>query len=320
MPVVVHFDYPRQLRKASARQLVSTSDGDTPNILQPIRMVSIDTPEKPHYAGNPAIAQPKLNRTRQRLQDGFYNALPLPVRQYLIGKLTADAAQRHIDASFGASQHFDQIMADRLTREDGGRRNLAVVPTGEIIDTYGRMLAYMAPWFAGTANDPLPPHNDPRRRTFNLEMIESGWAAFFPIYPSLPQDVDMNLAIAAAEDAWDNRRGQWTHGENLLLGYEFRACVKLADPIARAEKLGNQARSFFTAAELAAERPQLLAAGWQIEEKSAADLIDNAFQRHCVNLANLQMVGRFDFHTVPPPHRLWVWTKDMAEAQADLGF
>jgi hypothetical protein len=32
-------------------------------------------------------------------------------------------------------------------------------------------------------------------------MVERGWAASFPIYPSLPEDHDMNLLIAAAESA-----------------------------------------------------------------------------------------------------------------------
>jgi endonuclease YncB( thermonuclease family) len=45
-------------------------------------------------------------------------------------------------------------------------------------------------------------------------MIENGWAAFFPIYPSLPQNRDMNKAISSTEDAWNNKRGIWNkYGE-----------------------------------------------------------------------------------------------------------
>ena len=94
---MVGFDFPRTIRSAQPRQLARTSDGDTPVIDQPIRMVSIDTPEKQHYAGLPPTAQAKLNRCRDRLQ--------------------------------------------RLTRPDGGRRRVAVIPTGELIDRYGRLLA-----------------------------------------------------------------------------------------------------------------------------------------------------------------------------------
>lgn len=72
------FDFPRQLRPPSSRRLLGfsfggevtagVSDGDTPKIEQPIRMVSIDTPEKSGYAGKPPTAQPKLDRCRQRLE------------------------------------------------------------------------------------------------------------------------------------------------------------------------------------------------------------------------------------------------------------
>ena len=155
---------------------------------------------------------------------------------------------------------------------------------GEIIDRYGRLLAYLAPYFAATAADPLPPRGDPARRTFNLDMIDAGWAVFFPVYPSLPSDADMNAAIAAAESAWDNQRGAWhDFGEDLLVGYEYRACVKLG-----------------TAADADAG-------------------IAEAFQRVCVDLRNLRIVGRFDFHAVPPPYRLWVWQEQLAEAKAAMG-
>jgi hypothetical protein len=60
-----------------------------------------------------------------------------------------------------------------------GRRKVATVPTGELIDRYGRLLAYLAPWFSGSARDPLPPRDDPQRRTFNLDMVEAGWGRCF---------------------------------------------------------------------------------------------------------------------------------------------
>jgi hypothetical protein len=40
-----------------------------------------------------------------------------------------------------------------------------------------RLLAYLAPWFGGSASDPLPPRDDPQRLTFNLDMVEAGWGA-----------------------------------------------------------------------------------------------------------------------------------------------
>jgi endonuclease YncB( thermonuclease family) len=280
----VHFQLPTNSHSAEPRTLLRNADGDTPYIEQPVRMVSCDTPEKAQYAGGPAVSQPKLDTCRQRLQGGFYNTLPQTLRDYLIGKLGATAAADHIGAGYDASAFFEQSLADRLTKPDGSRRKLGVIPTGEVIDRYGRLLAYIVPWFADTAADPLPPSGDPRRLTFNLTMIDSGWAAFFPVYKSLPKDADMNLAIAAAESAWDNKRGIWEeYGVNVLLAYEYRMCIKLGT------------------------------AG------TATDGIAQAFQRVCVDLRKLKNVGLFGFADVPPPYRLWVWNDDIAEATSALG-
>jgi endonuclease YncB( thermonuclease family) len=283
MPVTVNYNFPRTSRSAKPRRLVRTSDGDTPIIEQPIRMVSCDTPEKGVYAGNPPTSQPKLDNCLQRLQNGFYHGLPQELRQYLISRLTNDAAERHINAGNRASQEFDSLLNRRLTRPDGSQRPVATIPTGDIIDTYGRLLAYIAPWFSGSQTDPLPPPNHPDRRTFNLDMIENGWAAFFPIYPSLPKNSDMNLAVAAAEDAWNNKRGMWSEfGDDLLLGYEFRMCIKLG------------------------------------KASTAPDGIDDAFQRICVDIRSNAEVGLFGFHAVPPCYRLWIWKTDIIKARQDL--
>jgi hypothetical protein len=113
---MVAFDFPRLTRPATPRQLANISDGDTPVIDQPVRMVSVDTPEKAGYAGLPATAQPKLDRTRTRLLDGTYDALPQGLRDYLVGRLSPDAAQRHIDAGIRASQEFQGLCCVRRDR------------------------------------------------------------------------------------------------------------------------------------------------------------------------------------------------------------
>jgi endonuclease YncB( thermonuclease family) len=282
---MVAFDFPRTTRPAQPRQLARTSDGDTPVIDQPVRMVSVDTPEKQHYAGLPPTAQTKLDRCRQRLQDGTYDALPDGLREYLVGRLTADAAERHIAAGLGASAAFEALQDQRLTKPDGSRRRVAVIPTGEFNDRYGRLLAYLAPWFAGPPNDPLLPRDAPERRTFNLDMVDSGSGALFLIYPSLPQNDDLNLLLESAEAAWDERRGAWAaFGEDLLLGYEFRAAIKLG------------------VAEL----------------EDPAAVIADAYQRLCVDLRDLSLVGKFDYFQVPPSKRLWIWEVDLATATRDL--
>jgi len=271
-------------RKPFPRKLSRTSDGDTPVIEQPIRMVSCDTPEKAGYAGKPETSQPKLDECRQRLRSDYYDALPTGLRRYLARKLTADAARRHIEAGNEASRVFDTLLDTRLTKPDGKRRNLAVLPTGEVVDRYGRLLAYLAPWFANTKNDPLPPRDDPERRTFNLNMIEMGWAALFAVYPSLPPQEDWDLTVRAAEKAWTKQEGAWaTYGRSLLLGYEYRMCIKLGTAV------------------------------------SARKGVEEAFQRICVDLRNRRILGKYDFYKIDPPYRLWVWQENLEQAKADLG-
>jgi endonuclease YncB( thermonuclease family) len=265
--------------------LFKISDGDTPQILQPVRMVSTDTPEKAGYAGRPELAQAKLDECRSRLAAGFFPAIPASMVEYLVDKLTPDAAERHIAAGEAASAAFDQLLEDRLTRPTGTQRPVATIPSGEVVDRYGRLLAYLAPWFAG-GGDPLPPKGDPRRRTFNLDMVAVGWAAPFLIYPSLPHQDDLDLFLTEATAAWDQKLGAWqAFGDDLLLGYEYRLCIKLGTA------------------------------------KTATAGVKDAFQRVCIDVsgARPRSVGRFGWADVAPPDRLWVWTKDVARASIDLG-
>jgi endonuclease YncB( thermonuclease family) len=286
MKAVVQVDvhFPRQVCAANARRLVGTSEGETPHIEQPVRLVSCDMPETSIYAGAPQAAQQKLDACRARLENGFYDALPEELRSHLLARLSPDAAKRHIAAGHRAASAFNELLDLRLALDGGGRRRLATIPTGEIIDTHGRLLAYLAPWFAGDHGDPLPPRDHPDRRTFNLDLIERGWAAFFPVYPSLPRHGDLNRTIAAAESAWDEKRGAFAEfGDDLLLGYEYRACVKLGT----------------------ADDP---GAG-----------IAAAFKRVCVDLRDLRVVGLFGFPEVPPCYRLWIWRQDLDLAMSELG-
>jgi hypothetical protein len=102
------------------------------------------------------------------LNSGFYANLPLGLRNYLVEKLTENAARDHIDAGMESSKVFETTLQERLILPNEKRRKIAVIPAGEIIDWYGMLLAYIAPWFSNDESDPLPPKNDPRRRTFNI--------------------------------------------------------------------------------------------------------------------------------------------------------
>ncbi|MER5401314.1 hypothetical protein [Streptomyces sp. NPDC002599] len=66
---VVDLGFAGPSRPPKDYRFLSITDGDTPDIAMPVRMVSIDTPET-HYGGAPTTAQATLERTKTRLQDG----------------------------------------------------------------------------------------------------------------------------------------------------------------------------------------------------------------------------------------------------------
>jgi len=278
----VTFGLSPETRSPYDARLSRAVDGDTVDIVQPVRMVSIDTPEKAAYAGPPQVAQGKLDRCRQRLLDGTYEMLPEPLRQYLIARITPDAAERHIAASMRAAEEFAKMRRARLEPvPEGQQPKIGVFVTGDVLDENGRLLAYIAPWLKA----PLPHRDDPRRKTFNLEMVETGWAASFLIYPSLPTDDDFNRALFAAEQAWTQKRGAWNEfGSDLLLGYEYRACIKLG----------------------AADDPN--------HPIPPVARINEAFRRTCVDIRSHTILGRYGYHEIDPPYRLWIWSEDLHEA------
>jgi hypothetical protein len=82
------------------------------------------------------------------------------------------------------------------------------------------------------------------RATFNLLMVESGGAAPFPIYPSIPRYADLVMLQEVAKDACENKRGAWSDTMTLT-GYEFRMCVRLyevAKKLVAGKKLASRER------------------------------------------------------------------------------
>jgi len=316
-PFQVDFDFaPNQRGPFDHRGLLIPSDGDTPLIEQPIRMVSIDTPEK-SYEGGKELGQEKLNACRARLEAGFYDGLiPQETKVYLLNKLTENAASIHIDAALEASAKLQEFMDNRLQVDSENRRRLAVFPTGELIDIYGRLLAYIAPWFN---RNELPPLGDPERRTFNLQMLETGWAALFIIYPSLPKSHDFQQAVDAAADAFNEQKGQWLNGIGFLPGYEYRMCIKLGTQLVTARK-GSQRRRFYTQTDFDENHTALQAEGWSFSmnaEQTPQAFVAKAFQRHCVDIETKELVGRFRFDLVAPWKRMWIWDKDKSPELLD---
>ncbi|MEJ3652849.1 thermonuclease family protein [Actinomycetes bacterium KLBMP 9759] len=281
----VSFGYVPTTRRPYDAPLLRGIDGDTVDIEQSVRMVSIDTPES-KVGGAPATAQATLDRCRERLLSGAYDAIPASLRDHLVARLTPDAALRHLTAGRRAGDEFTRMRGERLVFDAEGDAKVGVIVTGEVIEENGRLLAYVTPWL----EPPLPPRDDPRRRTFNLQLIEEGWAVLFPIYPSLPRDDDLNTALKAAESAWEQKLGAWAEfGTDLLLGYEYRACIKL----------GGRDRT---------DRPPV----------PPAERIASAFRRVCIDIRTREELGLYGFHKIDPPYRMWIWQQDLDEARVAL--
>lgn len=282
---IKNYKLPPPSFNVSPKKDLGGPDGDTIKIEQPIRMVSCDTPEKEKPYGTAATTQPKLDTAKQRLQSGFFPLIPNGLAKYLADKITATAAKRHIDAGKDASGHFEKVKDNALNKPGGKRRKVGVLPSGEVIDRNGRLLAYIMTYFD---KKELPAKGAPSRRTYNLIMVDDGWAVFFPIWPSLPKDPkDFALIHKAAKNAWTKKKGMWKkHGKNLLLPYEYRMLMKLSVNVT--------------------------------PKKTVKSIMDGAFQRLCVDLRTMKLVGKFDFYKVPPGDRFWIWEDDWKKNKAEI--
>jgi hypothetical protein len=88
-----------------------------------------------------------------------------------------------------------------------------------------------------------------------------------------------------ADKAWTDKLGAWhDFGHDLLLAYEYRACVKLG-----IKNLQDPAKA-----------------------------IAEAYERVCVDLRTMTEAGLYGYHAVPPQHRLWIWASDLEQARTDL--
>ncbi len=81
-------------------------------------MVSVDTPESSTTPACHPPPRPPSTAAADACKTA-YNALPKKLRDYLIGRLAPDAAERHIAAGHGASATFEALQELRLTRPNG---------------------------------------------------------------------------------------------------------------------------------------------------------------------------------------------------------
>lgn len=224
-------DYkPESLALGERAVWVSATDGDTPTIQLPVRMLGIDAPELHFMSANEktpgaydnALAN-FLDREGKNLEEGL--------KKYLKPRLENNASTRQITAGREAFDHFLKTAKERLERVNAqGKpltpRKLFVMAAEEVFDMNGRLLAYVNAAYTKAERKTIPL---PKRVTFNLQMLEDGHAASLLIYPNVPKPEDLKLVQKAVHNARTKKKGFWAQGNRALLAYEFRWVVKMIE-------------------------------------------------------------------------------------------
>lgn len=276
-----------ELDSLGQKKYLRITDGDTPYVSVSIRMLSVDTPEV-HYPGNqkPSRQDGNLAQLAQWIQAGKA-PIDSGLAQQLKPKLaTGTAGTLQEQQGKKATDELEKLLNDKLTKPNGKKRRVFLRSADQSFDQYGRLLAYMAPSY--TAQE-LASMTYKDRATFNLLMIESGWAASLAIYPSIPKYYDLILLQEAAKDAYDNHRGAWAD-PMALTGYEFRMCVKLykvTKKLVDGQKLSS--------GELY---------GW--------------VSRFCVDMTTREIFFPQNYYKVAPYNRIFVWADEVVEATAKM--
>ena len=190
------------------RALVDVTDGDTPNIRMPIRMLSVDTPEvTARTAAGAAAVDQKFAQLAEWIGEGKA-PISAGLAAHLRPKLaTGQAGTLQFTQGTAASAFAKRNIDTRLTRPDGSRRNLFIRVTETPFDDNGRLLAYIAPNYSAKERETL---SRAERATFNLDLLAAGWAAPFVIFPSIPGELDLPLLVDAAARARTAGAGIWS--------------------------------------------------------------------------------------------------------------
>ncbi|MEV0032466.1 thermonuclease family protein [Nocardia sp. NPDC050793] len=271
-----------------SKALVDIHDGDTPSIRMPVRMLSIDTPEV--TAGSPQGAVAVDEKFAQLAEWIQQRPADVPISRrfadFLLPRLsTGKAGTIQFSQGTRAADFAKANAAQRLTRPDGSRRNLFVHTADAPFDGNGRLLAYLAPAYS---KPELATLTREQRSTFNLDMVRSGWAATFIIYPSIPGELDLPLFLSAADEAVTARRGIWDE-PTTMPAYEYR-CV---------ERLYAVAKSI-----VVDKKPVPDPFAWR--------------ERYCADMRTRVLVGPEDYFDIDPTYRLFIWPTDVRAAVSSL--
>jgi hypothetical protein len=204
-------------------------------------------------------------------------------RDYILPKLeNTDAGTLQYSQGKAASAYHNEIIEKRLRRPSGSKRKLFIRTAESPFDGYGRLLAYIAPSYTIKELKTLTRRE---RATFNLNMIESGWAAPFVLFPVIPGELDLPLFLEMAVKAKQTRSGQY-QDELSLPGYEYRMC----------EKLYRITKKLSDGMELLYRDRK----SWR--------------SRYCADMRDRKLYGPEDYMAIDEPYRLWIWPDDLQNA------
>jgi endonuclease YncB( thermonuclease family) len=277
------------LDQIGPKRLVDISDGDTPSIRMNVRMLSIDTPEtsamqlkKAEMAGHFTALANWIGSGESPVGDALAEHL-LPRIRRADGQ---DPFEVHISQGKQALQAFESLTQTRLKRPSGTHRPMFVRIADQPFDGYGRLLAYVAPEYTAAERQAMSRRE---RATFNLDMVASGWAATFVIFPSIPNEIDLPMLQREAREAVEQGKGVWADPW-CLTGYEYRMCTKLIKLMVKVRSGAKAATGEW--------------GGW--------------IDRYCVDISTAQLYGPQDYVLVKPWDRLFIWAADVRKAVADL--
>jgi endonuclease YncB( thermonuclease family) len=271
------FQYqPEHLAFGDKAKWVSATDGDTPTLELPLRMLGMDAPEY-HYGGAGESKPDKFDGGMAAFLNGPGKSLDSELKKHLKKRLTSKSCTRQIRAGKAAFEHFEKIVGKRLDRGVGKNgkplvpRRIFLMASTEVFDRYGRLLAYVNASYEKKEREEIPPKDRP---TFNLQMMQDGHAVSLLIYPNVPKPEDLDLVRAAVEHARSTKRGFWEDGDKVLLAYEFRWIV---DTI-----VGKR----------------------------------NGPDRYCADVIAARLYPPQQYYRVPPENRLFFYPKDVGKASA----
>lgn len=278
-----------ELDSLGVKKLIGATDGDTPSVAIAIRMLSIDAPEK-HFPSN----QPPSSQDEKLAQlADWIKKKKAPIEKdlanYLLPRLTKNAGTLHGQQGNDSHEHLLSLMDVQMETPKGKWRDLFVRTSRDHFDHYGRLLAYISPKYSKKELE--SDFEKTKRATFNLMMVEDGWAVPFVIYPSVPSPDDLKRLQKAGATARKKKKGAWK-SEVMLTGYEFRMVVRLYDVTKKAVE------------------------GKKLTKKDLTSFCS----RYCADISTKTILPPQRFVEVAPENRLFIPAEHLKEATQVLGY